>query len=64
MIEYDVAAKQVAGANRGWRWPFRCRGSRHELAVARLSKLGGSEHYAHSSFSFCVRYGVTGDQLP
>jgi hypothetical protein len=28
------------GANRRWRWPFRCRGSRRESAVAQLSTLG------------------------
>ena len=32
---------QVAGANRRWRGPFRCRGSRRESAVAQLSTLGG-----------------------
>jgi hypothetical protein len=32
---------QVAGANRRWRCPFRCRGSRHESAVAQLFSLGG-----------------------
>src|ERR1019366_2067126 len=31
---------EVAGANRRWRCPFRCRGSRHESAVAQLSTLG------------------------
>src|ERR1035441_1790110 len=31
---------EVAGANRRWRWPFRCRGSRHESAVAQLFSLG------------------------
>src|ERR1039457_6758809 len=31
---------EVAGANRRWRWPFRCRGSRRESAVAQLSTLG------------------------
>src|ERR1035437_11077753 len=31
---------QVAGANRRWRCPFRCRGSRRESAVAQLSTLG------------------------
>jgi uncharacterized membrane protein len=25
---------EVAGANRRWRWPFRCRGSRRESAAA------------------------------
>jgi hypothetical protein len=34
------AAKQVPGAIRHWRCPFRCRGSRRELAVAQLSTLG------------------------
>jgi hypothetical protein len=29
---------EVAGANRGWRWQFRCRGSRRESAVAQLSR--------------------------
>src|ERR1017187_481554 len=28
---------QVAGANRRWRFQFRCRGSHHESAVAQLS---------------------------
>src|ERR1035438_6336031 len=32
--------QQVAGANRRWRLPSRCRGSRHESAVAQLSTLG------------------------
>ena len=27
---------EVAGASRRWRWPFRCRGSRPESAVAQL----------------------------
>ena len=31
---------EVAGANRRWRLPFRCRGSRHESAVAQLFSLG------------------------
>jgi hypothetical protein len=31
---------EVAGANRRWRGPFRCRGSRRESAVAQLSTLG------------------------
>src|ERR1035437_3173214 len=31
---------EVAGANRRWRLPFPCRGSRHESAVAQLSTLG------------------------
>ena len=34
---------EVAGANRRWRLPFRCRGSRHESAVAQLFSLG---HFA------------------
>ena len=33
---------QVAGANRRWRLPFRCRGSRRESAVAQLFSLGGT----------------------
>jgi hypothetical protein len=33
---------KVAGANRRWRLPFRCRGSRRESAVAQLSTLGVS----------------------
>ena len=32
-----------AGANRCWRLPFRCRGSRRESAVAQLFSLGGKE---------------------
>jgi len=32
---------QVAGANRRWRWQFRCRGSRRESAVVQLFSLGG-----------------------
>ena len=35
---------EVAGANRRWRWQFRCRGSRRESAVAQLSTLGGVSH--------------------
>src|SRR5208283_2058741 len=31
---------EVAGANRRWRCPFRCRGSRRESAVAQLFSLG------------------------
>ena len=31
---------QVAGANRRWCGPFRCRGSRRESAVAQLFSLG------------------------
>src|ERR1035441_5381678 len=31
--------QQVAGADRRWRCQFRCRGSRHESAVAQLSTL-------------------------
>ena len=31
---------EVAGANRRWRLPFRCRGSRRESAVAQLFSLG------------------------
>jgi hypothetical protein len=38
----ELAAK-VAGANRRWRLPFRCRGSRRESAVAQLSTLGHIE---------------------
>ena len=34
------AAQEVPGANRRWRWPFRCRGSRRESAVVQLSALG------------------------
>jgi len=30
---------EVAGANRRWRGQFRCRGSRHESAVAQLFSL-------------------------
>ena len=30
---------EVAGANRRWRWPSRCRGSRRESAVAQLFSL-------------------------
>ena len=29
---------EVAGANRRWRWQFRCRGSRRESAVAQLGQ--------------------------
>jgi hypothetical protein len=32
--------QQVARANRRWRCQFRCRGSRHESAVAQLSTFG------------------------
>ena len=35
---------EVAGANRRWRWPFRCRGSRRRSAVAQLSTLGHITH--------------------
>src|ERR1017187_10348166 len=38
----EAVVYQVAGANRRWRWPFRCRGSRRESAVAQLSTLGRS----------------------
>jgi len=38
-FRYDVEY-QVAGANRRWRGPFRCRGSRRESAVAQLFLLG------------------------
>ena len=31
---------EVAGANRRWRFQFRCRGSRRESAVAQLFSLG------------------------
>src|ERR1035438_8638832 len=31
---------EVAGANRRWRCPFRCRGSRRKSAVAQLFSLG------------------------
>jgi hypothetical protein len=31
---------KLPGANRRWRWPFRCRGSRRESAVAQLFSLG------------------------
>ena len=37
--------QQVAGANRRWRGQFRCRGSRHESAVAQLFSLGGYTHF-------------------
>jgi len=40
---------QVAGANRRWRWPFRCRGSRRESAVAQLFSLGGTARMKDSS---------------
>ena len=33
------SVQQVAGANRRWRLPFRCRGSRRRSAVAQLSTL-------------------------
>ena len=35
-------AEQVAGANRRWSSPFRCRGSHRESAVAQLFSLGSS----------------------
>jgi hypothetical protein len=38
-LDYEPVAYQIAGANRHWRWPFRCRGSRRESAVAQLSTL-------------------------
>jgi hypothetical protein len=34
-------------ANRRWRWPFRCRGSRHDSAVAQLSTLGHIMRITH-----------------
>ncbi len=39
---------EVAGANRRWRLPFRCRGSRRESAVAQLFSLGSMT--LHRSF--------------
>jgi hypothetical protein len=33
-------------SNRRWRWPFRCRGSRHESAVAQLFSLGSIKRMA------------------
>ena len=38
---------RVAGANRRWRLQFRCRGSRHESAVAQLFSLGGKTYDYH-----------------
>jgi hypothetical protein len=35
-VKGKADALPVAGANRRCRWPFRCRGSRHESAVAQL----------------------------
>jgi len=35
----DSGWVQVVGANRRCRLPFRCRGSRHESAVAQLSTI-------------------------
>src|ERR1017187_2361379 len=35
---------EVAGANRRWRWQFRCRGSRRESVVAQLFSLGRIAH--------------------
>src|ERR1035437_1676380 len=43
---------EVAGANRRWRLPFRCRGSRRESAVAQLSTLGHKTRMADSTSSF------------
>jgi hypothetical protein len=37
--------QQVAGANRRWRWHFRCRGSSRESALAQLSTLGVNMRY-------------------
>ena len=39
--------RPCAGANRRWRVPFRCRGSRHESAVAQLSTLGHMRTHLH-----------------
>jgi hypothetical protein len=38
-ISNDPVEHQVAEANRRWRLPFRCRGSRHEPAVAQFATL-------------------------
>ena len=35
-INERVFTQPLAGANRRWRWQFRCRGSRRESAVAQL----------------------------
>jgi hypothetical protein len=35
-----VFTQALAGANRRWRCPFRCRGSRRKSAVAQLFSLG------------------------
>ena len=35
-FQLDCLLMEVAGANRRWRLPFRCRGSRRESAVAQL----------------------------
>ena len=43
--DHETVAKPVAGAKRRWRLPFRCRGSRHESAVAQLSTLGHVRHH-------------------
>jgi hypothetical protein len=34
--EFSHRLSPEPGAKRRWRWPFRCRGSRHESAVALL----------------------------
>src|ERR1035437_6341803 len=42
MVAKCVSTHPLAGANRRWRWPFRCRGSRRESAVAQLFSLGSA----------------------
>ncbi len=41
----DLWPNQSPASNRRWRWPFRCRGSRHESAVAGHIPLGGLSIY-------------------
>ena len=44
--------RPCAGANRLWRGLFRCRGSRHESAVAQLSTLGRTRLYCFVAVAF------------
>ena len=52
--EKNHVAYQVAGANRRWPFQFRCRGSRHESAVAQLSTLGGITRMKITTFSWIL----------
>ena len=49
---------EVAGANRRWHLPFRCRGSRRESAVAQLFSLACYAKATNNRFAHCWRWSL------